>query len=591
MIHKLEMRDFGMFHEETVYFDEGFQLLAGDNESGKSTMVMCIRTLLYGFSKDSLHMRRYSEAYDLYFPKDRNRYAAAMELSVAGKRYCIERNFLKENERLNIISLDDNRVLGDNEELYRYSKIPQPGALFWGLSQDDFMRFFCLEDLRLYSAADIFSRIEEAKNYLTTGSYAVDMAKAYAYLDKEERALGTERAKKSPVGENRENIRSLEADIARKKAEENRLREDIARKEALADRLSSLKREERQLNDKKYFLPQLERAMGEVAVLDRQLAANEKEIDRFESMQKRTAFSDSRLLRYFVIASLAAAAVTLLLFVNEISIWTVGVFLTGAVSLITLGIFGMRQRTKKRIRLYHECYMKRDRLLMEKDAIFQWFDPHVEREFEMELLLDAMTTYAAHLKGLPDRSAEVAQAVENTQRTIGQLEGQLKRENAIAAERRKKEEDYAEELAQKAHLERELEAIEMTRTLLEEAEAGDREAFLADMLEKAGEYLYTLSDGRYGKILMGDGEFSVIDAWGASFYEAQLSRSTAHILVMALRFAALERMDASIPMVLDDVFVYADGRRKTKIYSVLESLERQCICLTTTEAETERGKD
>lgn len=141
MIHKLYMRDFGCFHDTTVAFDEGYQCLKGPNESGKTTTAACILAILYGFSKDSPARKLYSSAYDDYFPLEGRDFSAAMELDVDGKRYLIERNFIKEKESLQIFDMESNRLLLDSEKLYTFSGIPQPGALFWNLSQGDFLRF------------------------------------------------------------------------------------------------------------------------------------------------------------------------------------------------------------------------------------------------------------------------------------------------------------------------------------------------------------------------------------------------------------------------------------------------------------------
>ncbi|MFR9297338.1 MAG: ATP-binding protein, partial [Aedoeadaptatus pacaensis] len=89
------------------------------------------------------------------------------------------------------------------------------------------------------------------------------------------------------------------------------------------------------------------------------------------------------------------------------------------------------------------------------------------------------------------------------------------------------------------------------------------------------------SDGRYDKIALSDKGFVLSKADGRWLRETQLSRSTADLLVLSLRLAAIDKMDPSIPMVFDDGFVYMDGDRKERLKEVLKELNRQVIEFTT----------
>lgn len=95
MIHKLELKSFGGFHDTEVVFGKGYQCLPGPNESGKTTTIMCIRALLYGFSKDSLNRKLYSDAYEDYKPLQGRDFSAAMEIETGKGRFRIERQFHK----------------------------------------------------------------------------------------------------------------------------------------------------------------------------------------------------------------------------------------------------------------------------------------------------------------------------------------------------------------------------------------------------------------------------------------------------------------------------------------------------------------
>ena len=55
MIFKeLGILNFGKFEDKIIKLDSGINLICGDNESGKSTVVNFIDGIFYGFSRDSL---------------------------------------------------------------------------------------------------------------------------------------------------------------------------------------------------------------------------------------------------------------------------------------------------------------------------------------------------------------------------------------------------------------------------------------------------------------------------------------------------------------------------------------------------------
>lgn len=580
MIHKLYMRDFGCFHDTTVNFDEGYQCLKGPNESGKTTTASCIQAILYGFSKDSPARKLYSSAYDDYFPLEGRDFSAAMELDVDGKRYVIERNFIKEKESLQIFDMESNRLLPDSEKLYTFSGIPQPGALFWNLSQGDFLRFFAMDDLQSTGAEAIFKRMREMKNFLRTSSTALDVQGAFDYLAKEKKALGTARAKKSPIGDNREKLRDLEETMADYRAKSRSYDEAKADREDLLRRLRDLKQRQKQARDKEVLLPRLATATEEVRAWDRALDENEKEIERYERK------SGKGLTRgiYYKLAGLAAvilAVLTVFFFSRDrMDLATASALLTAVCFVVTLVLFILRRMTLRTMKRYHQAFFERDQLLEKKNACFQWFDALTEEDITMEGLADAMMRRGRELEQLP-LDVGLDEKIEALQRQIGHVDARHEEKDALDLKMKQTAKDYEGERARQEQLMKKLELVEICEGMIRELDEAGSDDFQQTLLNDGAAYMRVLSDGRYDRIALSEKGFVISKTDGRWLRETQLSRSTADLLVLSLRLAAIDKMDPSIPMVFDDGFVYMDGDRKGRLEEVLKELNRQVIEFTT----------
>lgn len=580
MIHKLYMRDFGCFHDTTVTFEEGYQCLKGPNESGKTTTAACIQAILYGFSKDSPVRKLYSSAYDDYFPLEGRDFSAAMELDVDGKCYLIERSFIKEKESLQIFDMESNRLLSDSEKLYTFSGIPQPGALFWNLSQGDFLRFFAMDDLQSTGAEAIFKRIQEMKNFLHTSSTTLDVQGAFDYLAKEKKALGTARAKKSPIGDNREKLRDLEETMADYRAKSRSYDEAKADREDLLRRLRDLKQRQKQARDKEVLLPRLASATEEVRAWDRALDENEREIERYERK------SGKGLTRgiYYKLAGLLAvilAALTVFFFSRDrMDLATASALLTAVCFVVTLVLFILRRMTLRTMKRYHQAFFERDQLLEKKNACFQWFDALTEEDITMEGLADAMMRRGRELEQLP-LDVGLDEKIEALQRQIGHVDARHEEKDALDLKMKQTAKDYEGERARKERLMKKLELVEICEGMIRELDEAGSDDFQQSLLNDGADYMRALSDGRYDKIALSENGFVISKSDGRWLRETQLSRSTADLLVLSLRLAAIDKMDPSIPMVFDDGFVYMDGDRKERLEEVLKGLNRQVIEFTT----------
>ena len=67
-IKTLILTSFGKFKDRVIEVDDGFNLVYGENEAGKSTVQHFIEGMLFGFYKPYRKKRTYSEDFERFKP-------------------------------------------------------------------------------------------------------------------------------------------------------------------------------------------------------------------------------------------------------------------------------------------------------------------------------------------------------------------------------------------------------------------------------------------------------------------------------------------------------------------------------------------
>ncbi|MBR7071280.1 MAG: AAA family ATPase [Clostridia bacterium] len=128
ILNKIHIGAFGKLEDYTLDFQDGFQIIYGDNEDGKTTLMVFLRMMFYG-NKGKL-ARNYRKKYQ---PWSGRTMGGSIFFTQDGHRYCLEREFRGSDatDRVTLRDLD----LGTAEHVG--SDI---GSRFFGLSAGAFER-------------------------------------------------------------------------------------------------------------------------------------------------------------------------------------------------------------------------------------------------------------------------------------------------------------------------------------------------------------------------------------------------------------------------------------------------------------------
>lgn len=265
---ELHLKGFGKFHDRTISFTDGINVIYGKNEAGKSTMHTFIRGMLFGIQPQRGRASK-NDLYSKYEPwENGGTYEGSLRLEQNRHIYRIERSFQKNRKSLTII----DETAGKEIEPTRAFM----DQLLCGLSETAYNNTISIGQLK--SATDS-SMVTELKNYIanmnTSGNMALNITKATEYLKKQKKALEaqlTPQAAKSYttlLGE----IKALEREIASPEYENQLPAYQKQRTDART--LSQQKQSEKELL--------LEKAVKGRQVLDQNQFSNQQSIDDYNA--------------------------------------------------------------------------------------------------------------------------------------------------------------------------------------------------------------------------------------------------------------------------------------------------------------------
>ena len=200
MIFKeLGLLNFGKFEDKKIELQDGINLIYGVNEGGKSTITNFIDGVLYGFSRDSLARKVRDELFEKSRPWTSNLYRGYIILNDSEEDYRISRDFDK--DEVSILNLNTGEDLSNDERNFLYSRIPQPGVIFFELNRKIYKSSFYLGQ-RLSQLEDDAS--DELKTRINNFSISedenLDLTKVIEKMEEDLYNLGTKRRKSSEIG-------------------------------------------------------------------------------------------------------------------------------------------------------------------------------------------------------------------------------------------------------------------------------------------------------------------------------------------------------------------------------------------------------
>lgn len=272
-IKEINLISFGKFQNKTIILKPGFNLIYGNNESGKSTISDFIEGIFYGFDVGN-NKRNFSYKKEKYKPIGSYKYAGNMILSSDGKDYRIERNF--EDGSYKIFDLSINKEIESKK-----SNLSYPGEYFLDLNYSLYKSIIDNYQMQNIDKDSKKKLVDFLKN--PSSDLVFSQLKAVENIEEILNKIGSPRAYTKPFAKNKKELEEKYKEIENIKNIRRSYNSDIVK----------LKKQREDINNIKNILEKLKNDRDNY----RKYKANSNYIE-YKSRKDSLALLDEKLKKY-----------------------------------------------------------------------------------------------------------------------------------------------------------------------------------------------------------------------------------------------------------------------------------------------------
>ena len=272
-IKELNINGFGKLKNKNIKFDEGINVIIGENESGKSTLLKFITSSLYGVSKNK-RGKNISD-YEKYKPWDTENYSGKIKYKLDNENeFEVYRDFNKKSPEIYNNFGDDITALynvGKNKEIpffYEQTKIDE--ELF--VNSTAVMQ----NEVRIDKSTQNMI-IPIISNLATTGADNISYKKSIEKLNKKQlEEIGSDRSQDRPINK-------INNELINLKNEKNNLEEINDEKYEIEKELKLIKNNLNNLENENNFLNKLKKIKNNYLIENQKIKLNKELIEEINN--------------------------------------------------------------------------------------------------------------------------------------------------------------------------------------------------------------------------------------------------------------------------------------------------------------------
>lgn len=608
IIKELQLINFGKFNNKTVRFEEGMNIIYGENEAGKTTLHTFIRGMLFGIEKQ----RGKASANDLYSKfepwDDPTNYQGKMRIEQNGKNYRIERFFNKNNKRFAVIDEDEGRELTEDEI----------NTLLAGINEACYYNTISISQLGSATSKELEYILKSyAANLGATKSMEIDIKDAFQDLDKQRKKIiadnkigqeqEVERALKGAVekleiseSEQDQIVAGLEQKQTALEGIEEKHKEIAAKDEKRLERIAKQnERKDKLYQDALVFTADVEKYSTSLEKVKEHKAEIEEKLKEFKVSSREMldgivekATKKSNFPFVFMILFLACLGAGVGLIVGNLDMnlikahWKLpAACFGGAIVFLIAAIIKFFYNKKKKVKNLEK--LKEVRQLIEEQETAKHEEVYIERQLankkealeKTQIMLKAENEneegtedFSEELQSVREKALELKDQINRAQ---WQLEQKQERDIATQGQIAELKETQSNIMDAK----REVEAIEKAKSEIEEIADEIRNSFGKRLNERASFYMGKITNGKYDNLNIDEKLNITVNGKHSLIAANRLSKGTIEQIYMSLRLGAADLIfeDNEMPILLDDAFAMYDNKRMGNTMRFMASEMNQVI--------------
>lgn len=526
IIKSLEIISFGKFKDKTINLDSGLNVILGDNESGKSTIMSFIYAMLYGFGDNR---GKSASLREKYTPWDGGVCEGKLTLNLSdGEDITIYRKAgtVKKQDTLRVY----NTLTG--QEL---SSMPEE---IIGIGSDTFLKTLCLKQLSTAFSGTNEEIVQKLSNISAGGDENLSFEKAIKILENARREIKPLRGIGGTLSQINTQIADLEKNISQRKSLVLELDSALALLPETEIRAENAQKNLQEALKEDYVSP--------VAHLRGRI--EEKELNTKNKSAKKNGPAKKTLL----IFSAICAVISLLCFIFSL--------LLSIVPAIICAICAIMAFTSKE-------------------------DIKDNNEEEIAELLKELSELEKNKAAHEERISFLKKNTEECEKNLSALK--IRVESLQLQLSSSKCGNLSLLYEKKTKLEKRLSSLTVAINSLNTAHEKMQRNFTPHLNKKASEYFSAITSGKYTK-LFSDEQFNLSIDMDIPRKSELFSGGTVDQLYLSLRLALIDMLfgDETAFLILDQPFLQYDDTRRKKAVELLESLSenRQIILFTSDKA-------
>ena len=606
-IKELNINGFGKLKDKNIKFNEGINVIVGENESGKSTLLKFITSIFYGISKNK--RGKSISDYEKFKPWNSEIYSGKIKYKLDNNNeFEVYRDFNKKSPEIYNNFGDDITALfnvGKNKEIpYFYEQTKIDEDLF--VNSTAVMQ----NDVRIDKLTQNMI-IQKISNLATTGADNISYKKSIEKLNKKQlEEIGTERSKDRPINK-------INNELINLKNEKNNLEEINDEKYEIEKELKLIKNNINNLENENNFLNKLKKIKNNYLIENQKIKLNKElieeinnKINNLENEKekiniKKINFEKIKINKYILINLFLLIIIFLInLFLKNIYFNFLYLILLIPFIIYFYKKIKINNKNKKIIennKLEINKLNNEINLLLEnkKEKIKELNDLEINEENYLKKELE--NNYNEKINYLNINELKNDFLTDKIENKLSELNNKINEEKLKMHKLDLDERNIFNKLDNLSKIEERIEylneeseelknkndIIEIAKEYLNLSYKQMKENVTPTFSEELSNTIYKISNGKYKNVKITDNDIVVEVENGKYIPIDLLSTGTIDQLYFSLRMAILKEVsEEELPIFLDEAFVFYDKNRLINTINYLsKNLNKQIIIFSCTERE------